>query len=48
MNFFKMECLHDPKVLKKKGTLAGTPCEILVCSECKNDPDLQKFEEVLA
>ena len=48
MNFFRMECLHDPKVSKKKGILAGIPCEILVCSKCKNDPDLQKFEEVLA
>lgn len=46
MNFFKMKCLHDPKVTKKKGILAGTPCEILVCNECKDDPDLQKFEEV--
>jgi hypothetical protein len=43
----QLGCSHQPKVVKKRGILTGQICEILVCVDCKNDPDLKNFEEIL-
>jgi len=43
-----LNCSHFPKTVKKIGILSETPCEILVCSKCRHDSDLQHLrEEVL-
>ena len=39
-------CSHKPKTIKKIGILNGAPCEILVCSNCRLDSDLQSFSEI--
>ena len=38
-------CSHEPKTVKKTGIILGQLHEILVCSSCKNDPDLSEFKE---
>ena len=44
-NILLLGCSHHPKIVKKKGILNGDPCEILVCSECRHDSDLENFTE---
>lgn len=44
-NVILLGCSHLPKVVKKKGILNDNLCEILVCSECRDDSDLSNFQE---
>ena len=39
------ECPHKPQIVKKIGKVFGEYCEILVCHNCKNHPDLKNFQE---
>jgi len=43
----KYQCNHYPKVAKKIGSIDGCSVEISVCSNCRMDPDLADFNEVL-
>jgi len=45
MNTFSLGCPHEPKSFKKIGNVLGNLCEILVCKNCKNNPDLENFQE---
>ena len=38
-------CPHNPKTVKKVGTLFGEICQVMVCDSCRHDPDLSKFKE---
>lgn len=42
---YQLGCSHHPKVVRKKGILNGSTCEILVCSTCRSDSDLENFQE---
>lgn len=44
-NVLQLGCPHIPKQIKKSGIFQGLPCIILLCSECKTDPDLANFQE---
>jgi len=43
----RYSCPHEPKFAKKIGTLGGCSAEIFVCKNCKEDPLLSDFSEVL-
>ena len=43
----KYQCPHEPKAVKKVGTLAGCQAEIFVCDSCKDDPILEEFSEAV-
>jgi len=45
MSDFNLGCSHEPKLFKKIGQVFGKVCEILVCQNCKNHPDLENFQE---
>ena len=45
MNTFDLGCPHEPKSFKKIGNVLGKLCEISVCQNCKNHPDLQHLQE---
>jgi len=40
-----LSCKHTPKIIKKIGKINNQLCEILVCKDCRNDPDLRNFSE---
>ena len=41
-----LECPHEPKISKKYRVMNNEMYEILVCKDCRYDPDLKDFEEV--
>ena len=43
--FYDLSCKHIPKKYKKIGVIFDFSCEILVCEDCKNNPDIQNFQE---
>ncbi len=40
-----MVCSHKLKKFKLTGILNQSNYEIIVCDNCKNDPDLENFQE---
>lgn len=41
-----LECPHEPKISKKYRVMNNEMYEVLVCKNCRNDPDLKDFEEI--
>ncbi|MCE9653564.1 MAG: hypothetical protein K8Q89_11030 [Nitrosarchaeum sp.] len=41
-----LECPHEPKISKKYRVMNNELYEVLVCKDCRNDPDLKDFEEI--
>ena len=42
-----LECSHEPKISIKRGITNNQLYEVVVCENCRNDPDLKNFEEII-